>query len=202
MKFYDISLPLSGALPEWPGQTKFERTETRTSAIVSRLVLSSHFGTHVDAPKHFLFNRAPVDQIPLEKLVGTFRVVHVRSKPLITLADVKEVRPKPKERILFKTANSKIVTARAFSPRYVSLAPEAAAYLAERGVWLVGTDYFGIEAKGSASHPVHRALLRAHVVIVEGLSLKAVPQGTYQGAILPLKIAGGDGAPARAVLWK
>lgn len=202
MKFYDLSLPLSPKTPEWPGQTTFERTETKASAIVSRLTLSSHFGTHVDAPKHFLFGRAAIDKVPLGKLVGRFRVVHVRSRPLITLADVKKVNPRPKERLLFKTVNSRIVTARTFSPRYVSLAPEAAAYLARCGVWLVGIDYFGIEAKGSPGHPVHRALLGAHVVIVEGLSLKAVPKGTYQGAVLPLKITGGDGAPARAVLWK
>ncbi len=203
MKFYDLSLPLSAKTAAWPGQAPFSREETKTSAIVSRLELSSHFGTHVDAPKHFLFNRAPVDKIPLEKLVGRFRVVRVASRPTITGDDVKKMKPKKGERILFRTKNSDgIVRQSRFTPNYVSLSPEGAHLLAKAGVWLVGIDYFGIEAKGSPGHPVHTALLKKHIVVVEGLNMAGVAPGGYDGAVLPLKVSGGDGSPARAVLWK
>lgn len=202
MKYYDISLPLSPALPEWPGQAKYSREETKTSAIVSKLTLSTHFGTHVDAPKHFLFNRAPVDKIPLEKLVGKFRVVEVTSSPLITIVDVAKAKPKAGERLLFKTKNGRLATKKEFTPNYVSMSAEGAQLLATVGVSLVGIDYFGIEAKGSPGHPVHTALLGAHIVVVEGLDLRKVPAGSYDGAILPLNIVRGDGAPARGVLWK
>ena len=104
--------------------------------------------------------------------------------------------------MLFKTRNSNIVTNKKFTTDYVSLTPGAASYLVSKKVLLVGNDYFGLEAKSAPGHPVHKTLLAAGIVMVEGLYLKNVKAGAYDGAILPLKIKDGDGSPARAILWK
>ncbi|HVY67978.1 MAG TPA: cyclase family protein [Patescibacteria group bacterium] len=202
MKYYDITIPISEATPEWPGDTAYRREERQTSAIVSKITMSSHFGTHVDAPRHFLFHKASVDKLALEKLTGKFRVAESKAFPLIPLSDVQKLNVKPGDKILFKTRNARLNTKPQFTADYASLSLEAAKYLAAKKIALVGIDYFGIEAKSAPGHPVHLALLSKGVVVVEGLNLNAVKPGTYQGAILPMKITGGDGAPARAVLWK
>lgn len=201
MKFYDITHPLSPSTPEWPGDQKFERSERKTSAIVSRLVLSSHFGTHIDAPKHFLFTKASVDKLQPSSLIGIYKVIAISDPQFITLKELKKHPIGKGDRILFKTRNSKI-NSKKFTTNYVSLALDSAEHLAQKKVLLVGTDYFGIEAKSAPGHPVHKTLLSKGIVIVEGLYLHDTPPGTYDGAILPLKITGSDGAPARAVLWK
>lgn len=202
MKFYDITLTVSDKVPLWPQDVAYERKETKTSAIKSKLTMSSHFGTHIDAPKHFLFNKPGVDKIDPAKLIGVFTVVEVKSNPLITLEDVKKITIEHGQaQILFKTRNSKLLQQKKFTDQYVSLSVEAADYLIKQGVVLVGIDYIGIEAKSAPGHPVHSLLLSKGVVIVEGLDLSKVKPGKYDGAILPLKIKDGDGAPARAVLW-
>lgn len=201
MTFYDISLPISGAIPEWPGSTVFSRKENKTSAITSEIKIGSHFGTHVDAPKHFLFKKNTVDKIALNSLIGSFKIFELNSKTIIRLADISKLKINANDRIIFKTRNSKFINNRSFRTDYVSLSLPAAQYLAEKKILLVGIDYYGIEAKGSAGHLVHKTLLKKNIVIVEGLNLRAVKSGSYQGAVLPLKIVGGDGAPARAVLW-
>lgn len=202
MKFYDLTLPLSNHTPGWPGDIVYTREEKQTSAIVSRITMSSHFGTHVDAPKHFIFTATSVDQIPLSTFVGKYKVLQVKSKTLIEKTDLEKFSIQKGDRILFKTINSNIVTGEAFNPSYVSLSLEAAEYLAHKKIALVGIDYFGIEAKSAPGHPVHNTLLSKNIIVVEGLNLQKVPAGKYHGAILPLKIENGDGSPARAVLWK
>lgn len=189
----------------WPGDTKFERGEKRGTAIVSELVMSSHTGTHIDAPRHFLFNDQSVEKIALEKLIGPARVYEfksIRRRGQITKAKIERLKIQKGDRILFKTQNSKLLTQKRFTAEYVSLSLDAARYLASKKISLVGIDYFGIEAKSAPGHPVHKTLLRAGIVIVEGLDLSKVNPGEYNMAALPLKIKAGDGAPARAVLWK
>ena len=202
MKFYDITIPLSDTTPEWPGDTKYVREERQTSAIVSKITMSSHFGTHIDAPKHFIFTNSSVDKLKLESLVGKFKVFEVFAKTQIELNHISKFTINSGDKIIFKTRNSKFVGKPLFTDDYTSLSLEAAKYLAKKKIALVGIDYFGIEAKSAPGHPVHKALLTKNIIIVEGLNLNTVPAGLYEGAILPLKIIGGDGAPARAVLWK
>jgi arylformamidase len=202
MKFYDITVPISENTPEWPGDVKYQREERKTSAIVSKLTMSAHFGTHIDAPKHFLFKKKSVDALQLEALVGKYKVFDIKSHNQIVLEDVQKLPIAKNDRILFKTTNSNIVTGHKFNPNYVSLSLEAARFLVNKKIALVGIDYFGIEAKSAPGHPVHTALLSQNIVVVEGLNLQKIKPGIYQGAILPLKIVGADGAPARAVLWK
>src|SRR3989344_3586181 len=202
MKFFDISLNLDNQTFAWPGDTRFIRIEKKGSGIVSQLVMSTHTGTHVDAPKHFLFDKAGVDKIQLAKLIGPARVVEIKSKNLITAQDLEKLKVKKGERLLFKTRNSKLYKKGKFTDDYVSLSLEGAEYLAKKKISLVGTDYLGIEAKSAPGHPVHKTLLGAGIVNVEGLDLSQVKAWDYLLAVLPLKIRDSDGAPARAILWR
>lgn len=212
-KVKDISLPLRDGMVVWPGDVRFSRKENKTSAIVSKLTMSTHHGTHVDAPRHFLFSRGTVDKIALDKLIGQCQVVEVRfsspgdgegtrERSLIKLRDLVRVKIKPHDKLLFKTCNSKLLKLKKFTSDYVSLSLAAAKFLAKKKVDLVGIDYYGIEAKSAPGHPVHKVLLRAGIVVVEGLDLAKVKPGNYNLVVLPLKIVGSDGSPARAILWK
>ncbi|MBI4053835.1 MAG: cyclase family protein [Candidatus Doudnabacteria bacterium] len=202
MKFFDATYPLSERTIPWPGDVQFSRKEKKGTAITSKLTMSSHAGTHIDAPRHFLFNRGGVDKIALDKLIGPARVVKSASFPLITLEEIKKIRPQKADKLLFKTRNQKLLKSRSFHSDYVSLSFPAAKFLASKKIDLVGIDYFGIEPKSAPGHPVHKTLLLAGIVIVEGLDLSRVPAGKYNMAALPLKIKNGDGAPSRVVLWK
>jgi arylformamidase len=103
-------------------------------------------------------------------------------------------------RVLIRTRNSSFLHERDFHRDYTFLAPDGAEYLVSKGVELVGIDYLSIEQFHSGHHRTHRALLEKNVVIVEGLSLGNVSPGEYELICLPLRLAGLDGAPARAVL--
>ena len=120
-----------------------------------------------------------------------------RSKsPVIRIADLEGI-PTGIERIIFKTRNSDLWRKPGFQTDYVYLDPDAAEWLVNRGIRLVGTDYLSVD-KMKSGHATHTRLLQAGVIIVEGLDCSEVPEGTYTLVCLPLKIKGGDGAPARA----
>jgi arylformamidase len=106
--------------------------------------------------------------------------------------------------VLLKTRNSALWSQPGlqFPDDYVSVSPEGAAWLVQRGTRLVGVDFLSVEARDAPGHPTHVALLSAGVVVVEGLDLSRVDPGTYRLVCLPLKLRGGDGAPARAVLLR
>jgi arylformamidase len=164
--------------------------------------LGSHDGTHVDAPLHFIADGAPVDQLPLDALVGPARVVEVANAGHITAAMLDALAwPPGTERVLFKTRNSARWDEPTFYEDFVAVAPDAARWLVERGVRLVGIDYLSIEAYDPAgTAATHTMLLGAGVVIVEGLDLRGVAPGAYTVMCLPLKFLGADGAPARVLL--
>jgi arylformamidase len=176
------------------------RVERGDVAAVSRLTLSTHAGTHVDPPAHFLPGGATVDILPLDVLVGPAVVVDLSGGGPIDAARLAAAVPGDDSgdgggrRLLLRTgAADEVPTADG------ALTEDAARWLVERGVRLVGADTLSIEP-ATDTYPVHRILLDAGVVIVEGLDLFGVTPGRYQLACLPLRIAGGDGAPARAVL--
>ncbi|HEU5003508.1 MAG TPA: cyclase family protein [Actinomycetota bacterium] len=209
---WDISLPIRPGMAMWPGDpapsvTPAYRIAAGDGANVSRLVLSSHTGTHIDPPCHVIEGAPSVDQLPLAALMGEAVVVWVdRSSGTIDPADLEGAGLEGAERVLFKTGNSARWASGDVWPDYVALSAGAAAWLVGRGVRLVGIDALSIEApgevpgSGAAGLPAHRTLLEAGVVIVEGLDLSAVAPGRYQLVCLPLRIEGGDGGPARAVL--
>lgn len=170
------------------------------AANVSLLSMGSHTGTHVDAPAHFIEGGATVESLPLDSLIGPALVAEVGCERLIGRRDLEPLLLGGQSRLLLKTRNSALWAAGGFSRDFVALDLEGARYLTERGLRLIGIDYLSIEAFHSPGHPVHRHLLGAGVVILEGLDLSRVAPGVYELVCLPLPVRGIDGAPCRAVL--
>ena len=170
------------------------------TANVSLLSMGSHTGTHVDAPAHFIEGGATVEALPVDSLIGPALVAEVGSERLIGRRDLEPLPLDGQSRLLLKTRNSALWAAGDFSRDFVALDLEGARHLTERGLRLIGIDYLSIEAFHSPGHPVHRHLLGAGVVILEGLDLSRVAPGVYELVCLPLPVRGIDGAPCRAVL--
>ncbi len=206
MAIYDVSVPLRPGMVTYAGEPgprlDFHSLLARgDSANVSALSLGSHTGTHVDAPHHFLDGAATVEAMPPEALVGPARVIEYAGAGHITAADLEAAAlPDGVRRLLIKTANGRFWEDDTFHADFIGLAPDAAPWLAERRFLLVGIDYLSIEQFRSPTHAVHKALLGAGVVILEGLDLRKVPPGQYFLVCAPLKVVGADGAPARVFL--
>jgi arylformamidase len=204
-KIFDVTVPLSARVPTFPGDPRFQIEATHRMADgepynVSRLVLGTHTGTHVDAPYHFDAEGATVDALPLEILIGKARVMELHVRERIDRADLEAVDLRDDLRLLFKTRMSGQLRQAEFQEGFVYFTAEAAAYLVQIGIKLVGIDYLSVEKFGSRDYPAHHAFLQAGVVIVEGLDLSDVEPGDYDMTCLPLLIEGADGAPARVIL--
>ena len=208
MKIYDITVPISAELPVYPGDPNIELERVMSLkngdvANVTRLCCSTHIGTHVDPPSHFIDGARSLDELPLETLIGTARVVDVGDVPAIDAAVLSGCNLDGVTRVLFKTRNSSFwPEAKTFHEDFVYIAPDAARRLVELGVQLVGIDYLSVEKFNFDEPATHLILLGAEIVIVEGLALRDVPPGDYELFCLPLKIKDGDGSPARVVLRK
>lgn len=206
MRIIDISVPIYTGMVYYPGDPgaviePVRRIAQGDDANILQMQLGSHTGTHVDAPHHFKNGLMTVDNIPLEILIGPVRVVDLSSaETSIHRQDLEDVGVSGAERLIVKTANSRLWPDPEFKADYISLADGAADLLVEEGMKLIGTDYLSIERFKSDDYYVHRRLLEAGVIILEGLDLTAVDAGDYELVCLPLKIMDGDGAPARAVL--
>ncbi len=206
MKLYDVTVALSNDLPVYPGDppvqvTRVMSLEQGDIARVSHLSFSTHCGTHIDPPYHFMRDGLPLDQVPLDVFIGSARVVDVGDVEVIDAAVLRQCDLSGATRVLFKTKNSRFWhTTREFQTKFVYLETDAAELLVARGVRLVGIDYLSIEKFNFDRPTVHWTLLGANVVIVEGLDLTEVPAGDYELLCLPLKIKDGDGGPARVVL--
>jgi arylformamidase len=204
--YYDISVPLVNDGLVYPGNPSISITPQQevskgASANVSTLSFGSHTGTHVDAPKHFFDDGLGVDSLPLEVLMGPCVVICVEDDVnAVGEAELRLHELKSHTRVLIKTRNSSYIREREFRKDYTYLAPDGAAYLAKLGIRLVGVDYLSVEQFHSGHHKTHRTLLEKGIVIVEGLDLSAPPMGPYELRVLPLRLVGLDGAPARAVL--
>jgi arylformamidase len=170
-------------------------------ANVSELCLGSHTGTHVDSPYHFEQGGITVDEIPLDLLIGPAWVCEVDCESMIKVSALKGRVPRDVTRMLLKTPNSALWhrPVQEFTPDFCALSVEAVQWIVAQGIRLLGVDYLSVERPGSEGHPIHHALLGAGIVIVEGLDLSSVQTGWYNLYCLPLKVTGGDGAPARAV---
>jgi arylformamidase len=201
----DVSVPVRDGMVSWPGDPKVrvERVsdlERGDAATVSRLDLGAHTGTHVDAPVHFVRGGKGIHELEWEGLIGPARVVHLPAAPVIDARIVDEVGVAAGERIVFRTRNSeRCWNTDRFVPDYTYVSLDGARRLVERGARTVAVDYLSIGG-GSDSAEIHRTLLSAGVYIIEGLDLSRVAPGAYELVCLPLRVEGGDGAPARALL--
>ena len=207
MIIHDISLPISQSLIVWPGDPPVKIVQPQhldwgDTCTVSHLEMGSHTGTHVDAPAHFIRGGAGVDELDLYALVGPAHVTWAQTADVLSAEVLHSLEIPPEtKRLLFRTRNSDRWHGdeTAFAPDFVAVTESGARWLVERGIRLVGIDYLSI---GPLDDPVpaHEVLLHAGVIVVEGLNLDGVAPGPYQLVCLPLKLQGGDGAPARAIL--
>jgi len=204
MKIYDISLALSPETVRWATAQPFQlierkrmsRGDTNNSSSVQTSV---HAGTHVDAPFHFLPEGATIESLPLEIFMGPARVCAVNTGTRITAADVAGASLRGETRVLFKTRNSGLLQKSEYDPSFVPFSVDGAQALVDLGCRLVGLDYLSAAA-ADEQVAVHRAFLNHGVILLEGVDLSNVPPGRYELICLPVKIAGSDGAPCRAVL--
>jgi arylformamidase len=204
-RYYDVTVPLSDAVPVFPGDPRFHMEFTHRIADgqpynVARITMGAHSGTHVDAPYHFLADGGTVEQLALEILIGKCRVIDIGARHKIERADLESQDLRDDLRVLLKTRMSGQLRVREFQADFVYLTPDAARYLVQAGIKLVGIDYLSVEKFGSEDFAAHHALLGAGVVIIEGLDLSEVEAGEYDMTCLPLRIVGADGSPARVVL--
>ena len=197
----DVSVPIYAGMVHFPDNPAIEidtifSVERGDLCTVSRLTMGSHTGTHIDAPIHFLRGGAGAEHVPLDNLIGPARVIEIKDPDAVKAAELRIHNLGVRERLLFKTSNSeRCWKTSQFVPDFVSIAEDAASYLASLNTLAVGIDYLS-----AGSPETHRTLLGAGVVIVEGLNLTGISQGRYELLCLPLKILGGDGAPARVLL--
>lgn len=202
----DVSVPLRSGMSHWPDNppVRIERMldmDQGAKCNVSTLSMGSHTGTHMDAPLHFLRDGAGIESMPLDAVMGEARLIEVHDPVCIKPEHLRQAEVAAGERILFKTLNStRCWKEPRFVEDFVFFSTEAAAELARLRVRTVGVDYLSVGGYKRNGTEVHGHLLGAGIWIIEGLDLSAVPPGRYELLCLPLKIAGGDGAPARALL--
>ena len=205
MTLIDISRTLEPSLAVWPGDTLFDRRvqlamREGASVNLSTLTLSAHTGAHVDAPFHVQRDGLTVERLALEPYWGPAQVVTVRkfAGPL-TAEDIQHVDLALAPRLLVRSGGSS-APHNLFPAQFVYPSPSLAGVLARAGIILYGADTPSMDDADSKELPGHHALLDAGIAILEGLDLRLAPDGVYELAALPLKIAGGDGSPVRAVL--
>ena len=209
MKIFDITLTITPDLATWPGDPTPEYIQLSDVtkgdlSNVTDLRIGSHTGTHVDAPSHLFPQSVTVDQLPIDRLIGAAWVCavpdHIRriDSAFLEGADI----PYETSRLILRTANSRFWrdAPSSFSRDFVSVTPDGASWMVDRGLLLVGIDYLSIDSYDSVDLPAHRILLSSDVLVVEGLDLSEVEPGNYYLLCLPLKLSGGDGAPARVLL--
>ncbi len=206
MRLFDITRPIYGGMDVYDGDPRV--VVRRVASVVdgavaniSEMCVGTHTGTHVDAPLHFREGGPGVDEIPLDILIGPARVHElVAVREGIDAVALRGLDLGACPRVLFKTRGAEGRDGRRFWAASAGLTAEAARALVDAGVRLVGVDGASIDPPGAVDFAAHRMLLDAGVIVLEGLDLSAVPPGTYELLCLPLKLLGGDGAPARVAL--
>lgn len=205
-EYLDITVPISQDLAVMAGDPpvsikSFSSIRGGDSCNILSLNISTHTGTHVDAPLHFFQNGRPVDEIYLGAMLGKVRVVALRGQKSVTKKMLQECDLEDCSRLIIKTDHS-YMTDRftRFRSNFVYLETDACGYLVEKGFKLVGIDSFSVDKYQDENHMCHKILLGAGIVIVEVLDLKGIEPGDYDLCCLPLKILKGDGAPARVIL--
>jgi arylformamidase len=207
-RMIDVTLSIRPGMLTYPGDpvVAIERASDMRAGDVSNLSvisMSTHTGTHVDPPIHFVDGGATIDQLSLDTLIGDAVVADMCGVATIGVRELEAAElPAGVDRVLFLTDWSArwAEESPAFPDAVTCASVEAARWLVERGVRLVGTDFISIEGTDDPTFPVHRTLLGAGIAIVEGLDLRDVPAGRYTLWCLPLKLRDGDGGPARVVL--
>ena len=205
----DVSVPLREGMVVWPKDIKIKIDHRRGSQNVesgtnSCLFMGVHTGTHMDAPRHFFAKGKSIDEMPFDTTIGPARVIEIADAVSIKENEIRQHNIRKGERILFKTRNSqRCWQDDNFVRDFVYLTREAARYLANTGVRLVGIDYLSVGSPldpDTTSPDTHQLLLGAEIWLIEGLNLSPVSTGNYNLVCLPLKLIQTDGSPVRVIL--
>ena len=204
-EWIDVTRPIEAGMAVWPGDDapvieQILYMDHGDNCNLSKMAMSVHVGTHMDAPRHFINDGVPMDALPLDAVLGEARVVEIHD-PVTIRPDELPADLAAGERILFKTRNSRELWSRpGFQEDFVYISREAAEVLAAKGVRTVGVDYLSIGGFHTDMVETHEAILGAGIWAIEGLDLSMVEPGRYEMACLPMKLTGSDGAPARVAL--
>jgi arylformamidase len=208
MKIFDVTVPIFNLMPVWPGDPQVDNQlvssiEKGEEANVTCINMSAHTGTHIDAPKHFIKSGVAIEGLNLTTLLGEVEVVEInfRISQIDALTLSKLNMNQWPQRVFFKTNNSKLrlLEEDCFNQNFTALLPDAAEYLVQKGVKLVGIDYLSIAPYENGSD-THIKLLENNVIVIEGLNLADISPGIYELIALPILLEGADGAPARVLL--
>jgi arylformamidase len=200
----DISIVVRPGTPEWPGDTPFScrwtwQMSADASVNVSALEMSPHVGTHADAPLHVRDGWAASDALALETFVGPAIVIGLEaSDGPVEAAALSTRLPRRFERLLLRTGRT--IAAGSFPSTWPALTPACVKWLVSRGLRLIGVDAPSVDDRESKTLETHRALFEAGASVIENLDLRGVADGQYELIALPLRVAGLDAAPLRAVL--
>jgi len=199
--FYDITLPIDSHMTVYPGDpdTSVLPITSDDGCTISNISCSSHCGTHVDAPRHFIVGGKPIDDVSLDHFIGKVKIFEIPDVICIEEHHLKHLDIEKGDIIFFKTRNSSFIRDSVFREDYTFLSECSANYLAHLKIKTVGIDYYSIEEYNSCSK-VHKILLGNNIIIIEGLVLTDIEPSEYQLLALPLKIKGCDGSPMRVIL--
>lgn len=203
MGYIDVSMPIHEAMKVYKNNPvkipKIVNLADYPESVhhENNIEMNLHTGTHIDAPLHMIEGGETTEIYPVEQFFGKALVIDLKEidgfieKKHLECYNLSEV-----DFVLFKTRNS---FDESFNMNYTALSEEGSAYLADFDLKGVGIDALGIE-RGNKDHMTHKNLLSKKIMIIEGLWLKEIAEGTYDFIVLPLKIQGVEGAPARAIL--
>lgn len=209
MKDYiDITYPLSEEMAIYPlnpifSMKSYMAIEKGDTCNVKMITMGTHTGTHIDAPNHVMAFGKTLDQIPLDRINGRAKVLDFTGKKEITIQELAHKQLDNCPIILFKTDNSIQYGGRNILTDYVTLDYDAARYLVQIGVNMIGIDYMTIErprTRRDGKHSIHEILLSQDIYILEGIDLSSVNEGEYEIYCFPLHLLNADGAPARVAL--
>jgi arylformamidase len=203
MKIYDISMPLYNGVPGWPGDTPYSFSlawtkEASGSVNVGQINLSTHTGTHADAPYHFSDDGKKMTDLPLSLYVGHCSVIDASLKDSISVAFIQEKVKEGTKRVLFKTLSWRDRSQ--FPASITFIEEEAGEMLSSLGVKLIGMDVPSVDPLDSKELLAHHSLLSQNIHIIEGLVLDDIEEGEYELIALPLRLEGSDASPVRAIL--
>ncbi len=201
----DVTRPITAGMARWPGDPEVEvellsDMSKGEACNVSRLSMCAHTGTHMDAPVHFLRSGAGIEAAPVQVLLGPARVIAIDDPVSVRRAELEQYDLQTGERIILRTRNTQIDWNGGFQMDFVHIAADAARFLADRKVSLVGIDYMSVGGFYHDMVETHVALLEAGIWIVENLDLREIAPGDWELICLPMKILGCDGAPARVLM--
>jgi arylformamidase len=204
-RFVDITRPVDETLALWPGRRRpGHRWEKRIAddhhCNTSVWEMNAHSGTHMDAPLHFIEGGTPIDQVAPQVFVGPCVVVSLREVESQMMDEALAARYRGEQRLLIRTHHSEVSQPGGYAPHERLLTQAAAALLLESGLQLLGTDRLSVDDSGGRDFTLHRQLLGAGCVILEGLLLTDVTPGSYQLYAAPLRLSGTEASPVRALL--